>query len=206
MVATDGIYFLSPHPHLKLSGTELGAWDETLKPGMTQLMPGVYWDDNTREAIGAGGAPKLKSRGVNAKDLASQIERLDYEFAGLHSLLADHKDVPIFWPTIRFKVGFLLHSAKLALQRNKWETAGKVEHGTTRSISSDPSSKRESTPYRDTAFAGITRTRPYANGPALESVAYSKAFGFLAEESDLIDRDGGDGLQYFRDLLKGATI
>lgn len=206
MVATDGIYFLSPHPHLKLSGTELGAWDETLKPGMTQLMPGVYWDDNTREAIGSGGAPKLKSRGVNAKDLAKQIERLDYEFAGLHTLLSDGKDVPISWPTIRFKVGFLLHSAKLALQRNKWETAGKVEHGTTRSISSDPSSKREPKPYRDTAFSGITRTRPYANGPALESVAYSKAFGFLAEESDLIDRDGGDGLQYFRDVLKGGTL
>lgn len=201
MVATDGVYFLSRHPSLELSPSELGKWDETFKPGMTQLMPGVYWDDSTRESIGIGGTPKLKSRGVNAKDLAKQISALDYEFAQFHENVRVGHDVN--WPTITFNVNFLLDSAKLALQRGKWETAGRVQHNSIRRITSEPSSKRNPTPYRDPS-TGLTRTTPYRTGTTLESTPYNKQFGMVVETDLCVDRDGTDGLQAFRDLLHGA--
>jgi hypothetical protein len=201
MVATDGVYFLTRHPSLNLSPTELGAWDETFKPGMTQLMPGVYWDDKTREKIKDGLAPSLKSRGVNARDLAQQIAKLDAEFANSHVRLAMGDDFD--WPTIQFNVAFLLDSAKLALQRGKWNTAGRVQHGTTRKISANPISKRIPTAYRDDdSWGGITRTRPYERGTCLDTTPYKKTFGYVSEADLQIDRDGGDGLQYFRDLLR----
>ncbi len=200
MVATDGIYFLSEHPNLPRSSTQLGLWDEAFKPGMTQLMPGVYWDDKTRESLGTD-APKVKSRGVNAKDLAREINNLDHAFAVSHANLASGSNYA--WPAIEFKVNFLLDSAKLALQRGKWDTAGRVQHDTTRRISSNPISKRNPIAYRDEAWSGITRTSPYPHGPEITSTPYRKAFGFVDESDLFVDRDGGDGLQYWRDLLKG---
>lgn len=209
MVATDGVYFLARHPHLDINPTRLGAWDETFKPNVTQLMPGVYWDDNTREAIGLGGTPKLKSRGVNARDLAKEIERLDYLFAKAHQSLAEGN--PYEWPEIHFHVDFLLDSCKLALQRGKWHTAGRVTHGAARKLSSNPVSKRNPHAYRDDESGGITRTSPYHEFARRDSTPYDKAFGYL-EDDDLsgmfgerVGRDGDDGMQYWRDLLKGNT-
>lgn len=212
MVATDGLYVLQPFPEgtLPLSETTLGMWDDVFKPNMTQLMPGVYWDDKVRDVIAANerktqdeqhDAIPIKSRGVNAKDLASQIADLDARFAMAHIALANGGVYD--WPSIEFKVNFLLHSAKLALQRGKWDTAGKVEHGTRRNISSNPVSKRQSDAFRDDDWDGITRTRPYERGNDLLSTPYDKAFGYVDESDLYVDQDGGDGLQYFRDLIKG---
>lgn len=208
MVATDGVYFTTRHSSLDLDKARLGAWDETFKPGMTQLMPGVYWDDKTREAIGLGGAPKLKSRGVNARDLAQQIHRLDGLFAQSHMALQNGGEYE--WPEIEFKVGFLLDSAKLALQRGKWDTAGKVTHGSIRRISANPVSKRNPMAYRDNASGGITRTYPYREYEEIASTPYKQSFGYLSEDpmgsvfGNRIGRDGDDGMQYWRDLLNGA--
>jgi hypothetical protein len=207
MVATDGVYFTAPHPSLHLSPTELGAWDETFKPGMTQLMPGVYWDDNTREAIGLGKNAKMKSRGVNAKDLTRQILHLDYLFAQSHQSLAQGGEY--VWPEIEFKVDFLLDSAKLALQRGKWDTAGKVTHGSSRKISASPHSKRNPKAYRDDRHGGLSRTYPFREYEERTSTPYSQSFGYQSEEGiagifgNRIGRDGDDGMQYWRDLIKG---
>lgn len=198
MVATDGIYFTSRHPGLRLSKTELGAWDETYKENLTQLMPGVYWDDKTRESVTRGESPKLKSRGVNARDLARQIQSLDSSFALFH--LAVSKNRHTDWPALVFNVNFLLHSAKLALRRGKWNTAGKVEHDTQRAISSNPITKRLPEPYFDTD-TGLIRTRVYPAGNPIETTPYSKAFGYTNPD-DYVDRDGGDGLDYWRDLIR----
>jgi hypothetical protein len=206
MVATDGVYFLAPHPGLLLSPTQLGAWDETPKHRMTQLMPGVYWDDTTRERITRMEAPKLKSRGVNARDLALQIERLDYLFAQSHRVLASGGEYA--WPEIEFRVGFLLDSAKLALQRGKWDTAGRVTHGSTRRISANPRSKRSPIPYRDDGSGGITRTSPYRRFEERTSTPYDQSFGYIPEDGlgsvfpGKVGIDGDDsGLQYFKDLM-----
>lgn len=202
MVATDGVYFTSPHMGLPLDVGRLGAWDETVKTNLTQLMPGVYWDDKTRETIARAESPKMKSRGVNAKDLSTQIAHLDDLFADAHLSLATGGEYE--WPTITFHVKFLMDSAKLALQRGKWNTAGRVTHGSTRSISSNPYTKRIPDAYRcpDT---GITRTRPYAQWDTIESTPYQKAFGFVNPEELQFDQDGTDGMQYFRDLMKGMA-
>src|SRR5690606_895113 len=44
MVATDGVYFRSPHPSLEIDKSRLGAWDESIKRNLTLFMPGIYWD------------------------------------------------------------------------------------------------------------------------------------------------------------------
>lgn len=204
MVATDGVYFTSPHPTLRLDGSALGAWDEVAKVGMTQLMPGVYWDDTTRERIKHGGTPSLKSRGVNASDLAREIDGLDHAFAVAVGLLEDGQDFT--WPAITFSTNFLLDSCKSALQRGVWETAGRVTHGASRSISSNPQSKRVPVPYLCPEL-GVLRTPVYDTGPTgEESLPYPKYFGQVLDDGffgDAVGRDGDDGMQYFRDLLKG---
>lgn len=207
MVATDGVYFISQHPSLSLSKTKLGLWDETFKSGMTQLMPGVYWDDKTRESIRLEQAIKLKSRGVNARDLARQIEHLDGLFAASHVALANGGEYE--WPEIEFKVDFLLDSAKLALQRGKWDTAGRVTHGSKRRISANPISKRNPSAYRDDTAGGITRTYPYREYEETASTPYKQSFGYVSEDTMVgmfagrVGRDGDDGMQYWRDIING---
>jgi hypothetical protein len=200
MVATDGIYFLDRHPSLPLSATKLGGWDETFKAGMTQLMPGVYWDDETRKRVAEGAAPKLKSRGVPARDLANQITRLDALFAEAHFNLSN--GFPYEWPVITFTQQFTMLTATAALARGKWNQAGKVDHGTSRSISANPRTKRIPEPYRDNDWGGIVRTRPYGEWTTLDTWGYKKAFGYDNSGMDPeIGDDGRDGLAYFRDLL-----
>jgi hypothetical protein len=204
MVATDGIYFLDAHPSLDINPTRLGAWDETSKKQLTQLMPGVYWDQDTRERVGAGQSPKLKSRGVPAKDLAKEIIGLDEMFFEQAMSLRDGGTFE--WPEITFKSDFLLESCKNALNRGKWHEAGKVTHGKERGMSSNPFTKRNPEAYWDDEW-GIVRTYPYARQEEIESTPYAKSFGYLEEEEDLfggmIDRDGRDGAAFWRELLKG---
>lgn len=204
MVATDGVYFTSPHPTLALDKTRLGAWDETVKHDLTQLMPGVYWDRTVREKIAAGAAPGLKSRGVNARDLARRIDTLDGQFHDLaHQIAAGE---PAIYPDLVFSVDFLLDSAKSALSQGVWERAGRVQHGTTRKISANPVTKRDPrTTYLDDD--GLVRTLPYAGDLKYPSLDYHKTFGYaewVASRDlfgDLIGTDGMDGMAWFRELL-----
>lgn len=207
MVATDGIYFTERHPFLEINATRLGAWDETFKPNLTQLMPGVYWDEKTREAVREGANAKLKSRGVSGRDLAKEIERLDMMFLEQERRLANGEGYD--WPEIRFSTGFLLDSCKAALARGKWNTAGKVTHGAVRTISANPHTKREPVAYWD-ADEEVVRTRPYTMMESLESTPYQKSFGYVEYQEgmsnvfgDRVGRDGDDGMQFWKDLLNG---
>ena len=197
MVATDGVYFTRSHPSLPLSSNTLGLWDETPKVGMTQFMPGVYWDDDTRKRIADGESPKLKSRGISARDLAGAIGQLDYEFARSHRMVANGGLWE--WPSLNLPVGFLMDTAKLALQRGKWETAGKVHHDSVRTISSSPHTKRTIDVYPDEG-EGYIRSSPYPIGIDPVTTPYHKAFGYV-DESDLIVSPDGDGFDYFRELI-----
>lgn len=202
MVATDGVYFLDRHNSLPVSGDTLGAWTETFRENMTLLMPGVYWDDKTRELIAAGENPKMKSRGVAARDLASQIDRLDADFAFAHDALIKGRSFD--WPEITFPIRFQMTSAKLALHRGAWDTAGRVEHNTIRRLSANPESKRLPDAFVDME-TGVLRTHVYPQWATVASTPYHRSFGYLSEDlqqhTELLDRDGQDILAGFRGVL-----
>lgn len=151
MVATDGVYFTSPHPDLPISKT-LGEWDYDTKSNICLFKPGVYWDDNTRERIRKGEAPVFKSRGISARDFASQIDRLDNQFRGICDTHILPNSEPEFeltqWPSVKFTTSFSMVTAISALHRGKWETAGEVSNNREFMQSSDPYMKRGA-PYFD---------------------------------------------------------
>jgi hypothetical protein len=195
MVATDGVYFTSRHPSLDMDTARLGAWDETSKVNLTQLMPGVYWDEKTREGIAKGLSPSLKSRGVNAKDLAGKIEDLDNQYYQLGYDVAMGREY--VWPSAQLSIKFRIESAKSALNRNNWQEAGKVEHNGARDISGNPNSKRDPNPYCDGYYI---RTAVVERGIDLDSLPYDKSFGWIADDT-YTTKEGGDGLDWFRELL-----
>lgn len=135
MVATDAVFFLSPHPGLPIS-SRLGEWDCTERTGLTIFKPGVYWDDETRRQIREGSKPKFKARGINAVQFAEQISRVDEWFNAWDS--GDSKQ----WPDVQFESGFSMVTPLQALMRNKWELAGKNQPKTL-FHTSNPFRKRE---------------------------------------------------------------
>lgn len=173
MVATDGVYFRSPHPSLECDPEKLGAWSAETKHNLTLFLPGVYWDDKTREKILAGMAPHLKSRGVSAKALASMVGDVDAQFAKMEDWE---------WPTITVPLPFSMTTATQAMARGKWETAGVI--GTAeRTMNANPSTKRIDLPFVED---GLLRTAPYVVSTPLETTPYTKPLGirFGAESPD----------------------
>jgi len=166
MVATDGVYYRRKHPYLEVDPEKLGAWDEGIKRNLTLFMPGLYWDDSTREKLAAGEEPKLKSRGVKGSYLAPHIDRIDQEFASFRYRGSSDK-----WPTVNLPIPFAMTTAKQALARGKWGTAGNVHTDThwetcpdgcnqgNRTISSSPKAKRA---IDDIAIVdGVARSQPH---------------------------------------------
>lgn len=176
MVATDGVYFREPHTNLPLDAKRLGGWDHTVKTNMTLVMPGIYWDDHTRQALADGDSPRLKSRGISAADLADSVAVLDQKWREFD--LAERN-----WPTLRIPVRFAMTSAKQAIVRGKWETAGELTIGGDRVLNSDPILKRFG-PHLD---GDILRTGtyfwPHPEDPA-ESTPYDKTFGAMDNGRD----------------------
>lgn len=191
MVATDGVYFRTPHPSLNIDGQELGAWDTATKENLCLFMPGVYWDDKARAALKIDGSPpQLKSRGINAYELASHIAEVDSRFA----------DPFTVWPSVRIPVGFSVITANLALARNRWYQCGSVVTDGAKDLSSDPINKRDPIPYYDES--GLLTTIPYSwHGP---SVPYSRRFGQDIEaliDNDALMTDDGTINQELAELL-----
>lgn len=174
MVATDGVYFSSPHPGLEIDKEKLGAWDESIKHNMCLFMPGVYWDDKSRQALKDGKEVRVKSRGISAKDLSLCIEAIDEQFTNMTE--------GGNWPHINIPIQFNMTSAKLALARGKWHTAGEVIFDGIKRIDANPVSKRVSSMVRD---GGLLTTVPYATGLQIETTPYDKAFGMSRQEQDL---------------------
>lgn len=179
MVATDGVYFRTPHPVLDVHPTRLGAWDLTVKQNLSLFMPGVYWDDKSREKILRGEAPELKSRGISARDLAASIQDIDaaWQKWGIGQPL----------PVMKIPVRFNMVSATQALARGKWETCGNVTTDGDRTISADPSNKRfgtlfdpmagynRSLPY-DTPWMGDLATTPYEARFGVDDIEFAEDF------------------------------
>jgi hypothetical protein len=173
MVATDGVYFDSPHPGLELDKERLGAWDESVKENMCLFMPGVYWDDKSRKALREGKEVKVKSRGVSARDLSLCISAIDDQFKNM----SDGGE----WPSIDIPINFNMTSAKLALARGKWHTAGNVIFDGVKALSSNPQSKRDPQVFREN---GILTSKPYQRGAQLDTTPYDKMFAQVSHELD----------------------
>lgn len=210
MVATDGVYFDSPNPSLDCSADRLGAWDETVRKNLTLLMPGVYWDDDTRERLARNAGIKLKSRGVSAAALASQLAECDEQW----SRVRDSGPANIDWPVINVPLRFEMVTIKQALVRGDWQSAGTVrtpDHpGATplvKTLSADPEAKR-SWPYLlYTPPGGQARlvSTSYGKGETLETTPYSERFGrelALTRDDQPIDAEGLPAEAVMRELMK----
>lgn len=189
MVATDGVYFRTPHDKLELSPTTLGAWDMKQKQNMTLFMPGIYWDDNTRAALRDGGAPKLKSRGISAAALALCVDQIDQQF---RDFTPTHQEGE--WPKLDVPLAFTMVSAKQAIARHKWDTAGEVSSTETKTLDSWPITKRDpSTTWQD---GDLIRCKPYYL--VQKSKPYSRSFGM---DLDVILTPDGDASSLLFEML-----
>jgi hypothetical protein len=158
--------------------------------------------------IKAGEAPKLKSRGVSAKDLADFIDEIDRQWG----VKADGKVREDFWPTVSVPVKFGMVNAKLAASRNAWHTCGQVtawkydddgnvvREGDVRVLGADPVNKRAGFYLDHSIRPGHTviRSRSWVEVEE-RSVTYDKAFGEdpeaaqswkQREDDELITPDG----------------
>jgi hypothetical protein len=180
MVATDGVYFRTPHNSLEIDGNKLGAWDEGKKEGMTILKPGVYWCDADRESVKANKGLKLKSRGISAKDLAERMEEFDQLFREWNPSKP--------WPSLTIDIAFRVTGPKVALMRNKWESCGASVRDDKIVVNSDPKLKRDTTTVvqRNGAWCSSPHMTPPSG--VLESMPYRKEFGMTDLEAAL--RDG----------------
>lgn len=176
MVATDAVYFNEPHPTLDLDEERLGAWGEEPHENMTLLMPGLYWDDESRAKFAKGQAVKLKSRGISGRDLSKFMATIDKEFKRKLAEVAYG-----YWPSFEIPVEFAMISARQAASMDRWELCGTIKTDP-RKISSVPESKRaaENIPTAAEIEAGARpyiTSSPYAEPAQLHTTPYAKAFG-----------------------------
>ena len=177
MVATDGVYFTSPHPTLPRS-EKLGDWEETVHENLTLFKPGVYWDDKARDAIRDGIAPQFKARGISAVQFARCIDSIDKVFTNWNGVYPEERDPATdrqgFFPQIVYRSGFSMVTCLQALQRRKWDQAGRV-YDVVLVQDADPVEKRHSSYYdRD---RGLYRSAPYRDRSPFESTPYDRNFG-----------------------------
>ena len=202
MVATDAVYFRKPHPGLERTVSEkLGDWSGGKctpekcagkhncgeKRNLTQFKPGVYWDDATRERLAddPGSTPAIKSRGVNAKALARNINAIDGQFRTWIP------NAPNPFPVVKFAVDFSIITLQQALQGKdgkSWHKAGQIIEQRELKQDSNPSTKRH--PWlRYEKSRKMYRSQPYNEPDDLDSKPYPKHFGY--DEMDAQDRAAG---------------
>lgn len=192
MVATDGVYFRSPHPGLPISG-KLGEWDMGRKDNLCLFKPGVYWDDAARGRIQSGENAIFKARGVNAKAFSGCLQEIDDAFMAMR----EKGKLPIVgnqwdWPQVWFPIDFSMTTAVQALHRNDWSLAGKVHTDQLVRQSSDPDDKRYVAYWDD----DIMRTIPWIPEAFIgddaifdvRSTPYEKRFG-IEDLTDPLNRE-----------------
>ena len=163
MVATDAVFFTTPHPGLPVSEA-LGEWEDKERHNLAIFKPGAYWDDKARDAIAVGEAPIYKARGINRKAFAAQLSALDEQFTAF----ATNPTGGTF-PKITYTTEFGMTTAKLALQRRKWSTAGSVKSQQVQQ-SSDPLHKRTGVYFDEVTH--LVRSKPYHEVESLSSFGY----------------------------------
>lgn len=216
MVATDALFFRTPHPGLSLSN-RLGEWDYQQRTNLTLFKPGVYWDDTTRGQIAKGISPTFKARGFKASDFANSLRSVDTQFERIRNLaIAGQLGGSDWeWPSVRFTPNFAMTTALQALRQNDWNRAGQVSTTSELIQNSDPREKRTGI-----WFDGeVLRSRPhfgmevFDDGESLSyqpipSHPYEKRFGMEDPFSDEYRQqhgitEDGDITQILAWLLRG---
>jgi hypothetical protein len=181
MVATDAVFFATPHPKLPIS-KRLGEWDHTIRNNLSLFKPGVYWDDKTRMAIAKDESPTFKARGIAAADFAHSLIQIDEQFQQWNAnppKLSFNPGTIDGWPFVEFVTGFAMVSCLQAIRRGKWELAGYVSQTGRMVQNANPYDKRIGA-WADTLEDGRTiwRSEPWTF-PAndCESKPYQKRFG-----------------------------
>lgn len=195
MVATDAVFFATPHPTIPISN-RLGEWGYERRDNLTLFKPGVYWDDNARRDINAKRTPKFKARGVAASDFANSIAEIDRLFAEWNTMAnknTSFHDMDLRWPIVEFQMGFAMTSCLQAIRRNKWELAGHVDQSKKVVQTSNPMGKRVPVMWPEYLDDGryVWRTEPWdLNVHELESKPYMKLFGMydLNDDPGSLDR------------------
>jgi hypothetical protein len=210
MIATDGVYFMSPHPGLDI-GDGMGQWSHDEKHDLTLFKPGVYWDNHSRELINAGKAPKFKARGINAADFARSIADVDAMFDSWTV-----EDAPrVSWPVVSFRSRFSQVSVLQALQwtagvkqpgkqEGKYRAlAGQVSNGKELEQRAEPEAKRNAATLAYDASVGVWRTKPWDMRNQPPSTPYERRFGLDIEGSDWDEYATPDGsvMLSFREAL-----
>jgi hypothetical protein len=193
MVATDAVFFDSPHPGLPRS-QKLGEWDSKERSNLTLFKPGVYWDDAARKRISEGDSVGFKARGLNARDFAQHIGSIDERFLEvtgpetipefrirLYSGPHITADAEKGWPDIVMKASFSMTTALQALNEGEWGRAGYVTTDLKVTHTSEPWDKRER-PYWD-PVARRLRTVPRTVAEPV-SAPYEKRYGLEDPFSD----------------------
>jgi hypothetical protein len=199
MVATDGVYFRTPHTRLdreiarycaatgKNEDDRIGKWSRKELSNLTLFKPGVYWHDGARERIARGETPEFKSRGVSARALAKVIGEADQKFRDWNGIQGEY-------PKVTFKSGFSMVTLQQALQGKKlvgedgkpygrtWNKAGYVYKTRTLTQDSHPEHKRFPILQFD-SVTGIYWSRAHEYGSDLETTPYDCKFGFDEEEN-----------------------
>jgi hypothetical protein len=192
MVATDGVYFLSPHPTLPMSSDELGKWDFEPHENLSVLMPGLYWDDASRESIRRNESLQLRSRGVSGKYLAPFIDQFDAAWLRLRDRIpapGDPRWTPDSFayndeaPAMEVRIEWSVTSPRLAAARGQWWECGVVSWDQPRMLSANPEAKRGGF-YRCPDRPELLRSDPTYESltEERESRYYAKLFGADMEE------------------------
>lgn len=182
MVATDGIYFTSPHPSLELSPTKLGAWDEAHRLALWLFKPGVYWS-----ATDGNRSLSIKSRGVGMVSLQQAIPEIEAQWdrLGEHLAAGGAYNARAPWPTVELNIRFAIISPRQALHRGAWGMAGSIVHEGINVQSANPIRKRSlrgATPgqrhrFPSLAYGAPARTIDGATVLQIETTPYDHRFG-----------------------------
>lgn len=166
-VATDAVFFITPHPSLSI-GSALGSWSYEPRSSLTLFKPGVYWDDKTRSMLGdPDTVAKFKARGINAREFSTHLLSIDEWFSrwmDVSPRIIDTASIAEGWPYLKYRTEFSMVSCKQALARRKWFLAGTLdsdEYGPGKELvqNSNPHIKRCSS-YYDPEFS-VHRSNPH---------------------------------------------
>ena len=205
MVATDGVFFGSPHPSLPLSA-ELGHWEESIYGEMCINKPGLYWLTDNKSVT-------VKSRGVGSKVLEAAIADYEEQWIRLRDTLISNrttylfdnpKDVP--WPETDLLIPFSVVTPSAAMNSlHDWSQCGAVRLNTIQRDKTTPAKKRYAQPFILEGESFI-RTNPLSVRTT-ETTPYDGTFGEtlgdrIEQLLDVVTQEGSPMIE-FAHYVKG---